>query len=69
MNGKLMLYIDQNGLKFFAHTVRQLERDIRAYDGKCARAAKMYRDKQDRAYHIGYVIGVHWLLMYQPVEL
>ena len=69
MNGKLMLYIDQYGLKFFAHTVRQLERDVRALDGKCSRAAKLYRDKRDRAYHVGYVIGYHWFNMYQPVEL
>jgi hypothetical protein len=34
------------------------------------RASKMYRDKKNGAtFHVGYIIGPHWLTLYAPVEL
>lgn len=67
MNGKLLLYIDQYGSRFWARTVAELRKQI-GMGG--SRVLKMYVDKKDgRTVHIGYVIGEHWLTAYAPVEL
>lgn len=67
MNGKLLLYIDQYGTKFWAKTVTELREQI-GMGG--SRVSKMYRDKTDgRIMHVGYVIGGHWLTAYAPVEI
>lgn len=59
-----MLYIDQYGSKFFATTIKDLKEQI----GR-TKASKMYVDGKDgKTYHIGYVIGDHWLTAYQPVR-
>ena len=64
MNGKLMLYVDQYGNKWYAKTVRELKQKI---GGK---VSKMYRDKVDNTIvHVGYVVGKHWCDMYAPVEI
>lgn len=64
MHGKLMLYVDQYGNKFYAHTVTELRNEVGG-----GRVSKMYIDKLDgRSVHVGYVIGNHWLRAFEPVE-
>ena len=64
MNGKLMLYVDQYGERWYASSVRELHRKIGG-----ARPSKMYVDKKDGGtVHIGYVIGTHWCTAYERVE-
>jgi hypothetical protein len=64
MNGKIMLYLDQFGNRFWAHSVRELRERIGG-----GRVSKLYQDKRDgSAVHIGYVIGQHWLSAFVPVE-
>jgi hypothetical protein len=66
MNGKLMLYLDQWGNRWWAKTVKELREQI-GMGG--SRVSKMYVDKKDgRSVHIGYVVGRHWLTAYQPME-
>jgi hypothetical protein len=66
MNGKLMLYLDQWGNRWWAKTVKELREQI-GMGG--SRVSKMYVDKKDgRSVHIGYVVGQHWLTAYQPME-
>ena len=66
MNGKLMLYINQYGDRFWARTVKDLRSQIGAGGG---RVDKMYVDKKDgRTVHCGYVIGQYWLTAYTPYE-
>ena len=63
MHGKLMLYIDQYGGKWYAKTVRELRQQIQ---GRCN---KMYVDtKGGNTLHVGYVIGKLWLHAYVPYE-
>ena len=58
-----MLYLDQYGNRFFADTVKELRAQI---PGRCS---KMYVDnKKGETFHVGYVIGRHWLTMYRRVE-
>ena len=59
-----MLFIDQYGNKFFASSIRNLRSQI---GNGGSRVSKMYIDTDDGTYHIGYVIGDHWLTMYAPV--
>lgn len=64
MQGKMMLYLDQWGNKFWARTVKELREQIPG------RVSKMYVDKKDGSIaHVGYVIGEHWLTAYCPVEI
>lgn len=64
MQGKMMLYLDQWGNKFWARTVKELREQIPG------RINKMYVDKKDGSIvHVGYVIGEHWLTAYAPVEI
>lgn len=66
MNGRLLLYIDQWGNKFWARTVKELRGQI-AMGSSTVR--KQYIDKRDgTTVHNGYVIGGHWLTAYKPVE-
>jgi hypothetical protein len=58
------LYLDQYGNKFYADTVKSLKQQI----GK-TKASRMYVDGKDgKTYHIGYVIGEHWLTAFQPIR-
>ena len=64
MNGKLILYLDQYGNKWFARTVKDLREQIGGA------VSKMYVDKKKGPpVHIGYVVGQHWCTAYAPVEL
>jgi hypothetical protein len=65
MNGKLILYIDQYGQKYFCRYVKELK--TKHYlSGKIS---KMYVDSKDgNCYHKGYVIGKHWLTAYIPYK-
>ena len=59
-----MLYLDQYGNKFFAKTVKELKSQL----GK-TKASRMFVDSKDgKTYHIGYVIGQHWLTAYEPIR-
>ena len=59
------LFIDQYGNRFFAHTVKELRKQIGMGGSK---VGKMYRDRKDGStIHTGYIIGGHWLTMYAPV--
>jgi len=63
MRHVMTLYVDQWGNKFYARTVKELREQV---PGRCS---KMYIDRKDGStLHIGYVIGPHWLTMYQRVE-
>lgn len=67
MNGKLFLYLDQFGNHFYARTVKELRAQI---EGGGSRVSKMYVDGKDGLpLHVGYVIGRHWLSMFEPVEI
>lgn len=67
MHGKRILYVDQWGNRFWAKTVKELRKQI---GGGGSRVLKMYRDKKDgRVVHVGYVVGEHWCIAYQPVEI
>lgn len=67
MNGKTFLYMDQFGNHFFARSVKDLRQQIGV--GK-SRVSKMFQDMKDgQTVHVGYVIGRHWLRMFEPVML
>lgn len=55
------LYIDQYGQCFFADTVKELREQIGMGS---SRVSKMYNDIDGKTYHVGYVIGRHWLTKY-----
>lgn len=60
------LYIDQYGNKFTARTVRELRSQI---GGGGSRVTRMYVDGNDGGvYHVGYVVGQHWLTAYVPMR-
>ncbi len=66
MKGQRLLYVDQYGQKFYASTLKELKAQI---PGK---VSKMYWDSNFtkgpvKTYHVGYVIGKHWLNAYQQV--
>jgi hypothetical protein len=64
MRGKFRLFVDQFGDHFYANSIRELRTQV---PGRCT---KMYVDRKDgTTVHIGYVIGQHWLTMFEPVEL
>lgn len=48
-------YIDQYKNVFFASTLRELREKIPG------RISKMYEDFEGKTFHVGYVIGHHWL--------
>lgn len=53
---KFNLFVDQYGTKFYARTLKELCEQI---PGK---VSKMYHESTDgTVYHVGYVIGQHWL--------
>lgn len=63
MNGKLTLYVDQYGNKYFARTIKELRKQVGGH------VSKMYRDKKDGStVHVGYVVGKLWLTAYAPIE-
>lgn len=64
MNGTWLLYVNQYGERFAARTVRQLHERVGG-----GRISKMYRDTKAGAVHCGYVIGRHWLVAFQPMEI
>lgn len=59
---KRRLFIDQYGNRFYCATIKQLKEQL---PGK---VSKMYVDRDGQSFHIGYVIGHHWLTEYAPVE-
>jgi len=62
MKGKLMLYLDQYGNRWFARTVAELRAQIGG-----GRVSKMYIDaKGGETHHVGYVVGQHWCTAYAP---
>lgn len=63
MRGKMTLYIDQWGNKWYVKSVRELHRVL---GGK--RPSKMYRDTPAGTIHTGYVVGRHWCTAYVPYE-
>lgn len=66
MKRKLLLYMDQFGNHFYARSVKELRQQI-GMGG--SRVSRMYEDRKDEPpVHIGYIIGGHWLMMFEPVE-
>ena len=62
MRGKLVLYINQYGSKYFARNLRELRVAVGG-----GRIYKMYSDtKEGESYHSGYVVGENWLTAYIP---
>jgi len=66
MRNKLTLYIDQYGQRYYAMTVKELRRKI---GGGGCRVWKMYQDEKGKSFHVGYVIGEHWLTAYHPHKI
>ena len=65
MNGKTVLYIDQYGSKYACQYVKDLKR-VHYLTGEIS---KMYVDGKDgKRYHVGYVVGQHWLRAYTPFK-
>lgn len=62
MKKPVVLYIDQHGNPFWAHTLKELRAQI---PGK---VSIMYRDVGKDVYQEGYVIGRHWLQAYTPLR-
>jgi hypothetical protein len=63
MNGKPIIYIDQFGSKYFCYNVKDLK-EVHYLSGK---VSKMFVDSKDgKTYHVGYVVGQHWLDAYVP---
>ena len=65
LKGKLTIFIDQYGNVFKARTLKDLKENM----GCRGKISKMYCDVPDKegkttTYHIGYVIGDHWLTAY-----
>lgn len=58
------LYIDQYGSTYYASSVKELRSKIGMGGSK---VHKMYQDIATDRYHIGYVIGSHWLRKYEVV--
>lgn len=57
------LYIDQNGERVWARTVRELQQYVHG------RVSKMYVDGKDgRTYHVGYVVGQRWFSEFTPTR-
>ncbi len=60
------LYIDQYGNKFYARTVKELREKIGG-----GTVSKMYCDGSKDfpgVFHVGYVIGSHWLTAFTPMR-
>lgn len=64
MGGKLMLYLDQYGNRWFARTVAELRAQI---GGGGSRVSKMYAERAGGDVHTGYVVGPHWCTAFEPV--
>jgi len=66
MNRKQTLYISQYGDKFSTSSVRELRKKI---GNGSSRVSKMYVDGTDgKTYHVGYIVGKHWLTAYTPMR-
>ena len=61
-----MLYIDQYGNKFHAKTVKALRNQIGMGGSRVSRM--MVDGKDGKVYHVGYVIGQHWLSAFEPMR-
>lgn len=67
MNGKVMMFVDQYGMKVWASTVKELRAKV---DGGGSRVSKMYRDgPKGEAIHVGYVVGTHWFNAFIPMAI
>lgn len=67
MKGKLMLWIDQHGRKFWSHTIAELAEQA---DSPKGRRAVQYQDKKDgRTVRNGIIIGQQWFTGYIPYEV
>ena len=68
MKGKLLMYLDQYGYKYFARSRKELVKVVCPYS--TPRVAIMYRDKKDgRTVRAGYIVSHHWLTAYEPHEI
>lgn len=56
------LYVDQYGYTYYASSVKELRSKIARGGSK---VSKMYTTLNKNQYHIGYVIGGHWLRKYE----
>lgn len=61
---KEKLYVDQYGNKFFARTVKELKEKVGS-----GKVSKMHQTTGKKNYHVGYVVGGHWLKCYESVEV
>jgi hypothetical protein len=63
MNGIYTMYKDQYNNIFYASTLKELKEQVKG------KINKMYvTDKENNTYHVGYVIGDHWLTAYTPLR-
>jgi hypothetical protein len=61
MNGVYTLYKDQYNNIFYASTLKELKEQIKG------KTKKMYStDNENNTFHVGYVIGEHWLYAFTP---
>ncbi len=64
MHGKMTMYIDQYGNRFHARTLHELREKVGG-----GKISKMYVDGKDgKTYHVGYVVGKHWLNAFIPLR-
>jgi len=66
MNGKLMLYMSQNGHKIYASTVKELCE--KAGGSKAQRMFQSVKGKPHERVHIGYVIRGEWFRAFTPYQ-
>jgi hypothetical protein len=64
MKNRITLYQDQYGNCFYAKTAKELRKQI---GGGGSKVSRMFVDQNGKTYHVGYVIGRHWLTAHQPL--
>jgi hypothetical protein len=60
MNGIYTMYKDQYNNIFYASTLKELKEQVKG------RTKKMYSTDENNTFHVGYVIGGHWLYAFTP---
>jgi hypothetical protein len=61
MNGVYTMYKDQYNNIFYASTLKELKEQVKG------KTKKMYStDNENNTFHVGYVIGDHWLYAFTP---
>lgn len=66
---QLLMYLDQYGYKYYAHSLQELKKEVCPYT-KSPKVSIMYQDKKDGStVRCGYIVSDHWLTAYIPYEI